>query len=100
MDGDTATFQPFVAVRFGSPCRWRGLFDEIEALIQTIAADDAVVRRRPDAVNGIARPDHVLAPHRKWVNPQLAAQLSMADSMANAGWVAPYPGRPRRTVFV
>ena len=69
-------FQPFVAVGFGlAPAAGEGLFDEIEALIQPIAADHAVVREGPDAVNGIVRPDHVLAPNREWVDTQLAGQL-------------------------
>ena len=63
MDGGTLAFQPFVAVGFGlAPAAGEGLFDEIEALIQPVAADHAVVREGPDAVNGIVRPDHVLAP--------------------------------------
>ena len=45
VDGDTAPFQPLVPVRFAfAPAAREGLFDEIEALIQPIAADDAVVR--------------------------------------------------------
>ena len=58
-----------------APAAREGLFDEIEALIQPVAADHAVVREGPDAVNGIVRPDHVRAPHRERVDPQLAAQL-------------------------
>ena len=76
MDGDAAAFQPFVAVGFGlAPAAGEGLFDEIEALIQPVAADHAIVRERPDAVNGIVRPDHVRAPDREGVDPQLAAQF-------------------------
>ena len=76
MDGDAAAFQPFVAIGFGfAPAAREGLFDEIEALIQPIAADHAVVREGPDAVNRIARLNHVLAPHREWVDTQLAAQF-------------------------
>ena len=76
MDGDTAAFQPFVAVGFGlAPAAREGVFDEIEALIQPVAADHSVVREGPDAVNGIARPDHVRAPDCEWVDTQLAAQF-------------------------
>src|SRR5580700_5983028 len=75
MDGDTAALEPFVAFRFAFASNCEGLFDEIEALIQAVAANHAVVRKGPDAVNGIARPDHVRAPYREWVNLQLASQF-------------------------
>ena len=76
MDGDAAAFQPFVAVGFRlAPAAGEGLLDKIEALIQPVAADHAVVRERPDAVHGIVRLDHVLATDREWVDAQLAAQL-------------------------
>ena len=57
VDGDAAAFQPLVAVGLRlAPAAREGLFDEIEALVQPVAADHAVVRERPDAVHGIVRP--------------------------------------------
>ena len=76
MDGDAPAFQPVVAGGFGlAPAAGEGLFDQIEALIQPVAAEHAIVREGPDAVHGIVLPDHVGAADRERIDSQLAAQL-------------------------
>ncbi len=76
VNGNAAAFPPFVAVRSGlAPAAGEGFFDQVEALIEPIAADHAVVGKGPDAVNRIVRLNHVLAAHRERVDTQLAAQL-------------------------
>src|SRR5580700_902644 len=111
MDGDTAALEPFVAFRFGLASSREGLFYEIEALIQSVAANHAVVREGPDTVNGIVRPDHVRAPYREWVNLQPASQfvdcgldgerrLGRAVSPESAGWHGIRVNRVTRALFV
>ena len=53
----------------------RACFDEVKALIQAIAADHGVVGDGQMLCTGSLGPDHVLAPHREGVDPQLAAQF-------------------------
>ena len=76
MDGDSRAFQPFVAVGlFLAPAACERFFDEIEALVQPIAADHAVVREGQMLCTGSCGLHHVLPPDRERIDAQLAAQF-------------------------
>ena len=76
MCGDPLAFQPVVALRFlVAPAAREGLLYKVEALIEAVARDDAVVRRRIDVDEGIVGSDDVLPPHRERVDAQFKAQL-------------------------
>jgi hypothetical protein len=74
MDCHASAFEPFTAWRLRFPsAAGQCLFNEVQALIESITADHAIVWKRPDAMNWIESLDHVPAPHRERIDPELTA---------------------------
>ena len=73
---DSRTFQPILALwLFLAASTGERFFDQIETLVEAIAAHSRIVRRGPDAMHGIVVLQHVLPADGERINPEFATQF-------------------------
>src|ERR1700720_3616214 len=73
---DTGPFEPLLSDRFvHAASRLQGRFDQVETLIQAIAAETDVAWIFPDRLDPIVGLDHVQTTNRERVHPEQFTQL-------------------------